>query len=125
MFIAVLSLVEHIHLRELKGTISQRREALTKELYKEGIDEFARLIDKPGCKSHTNIDIHIRKRDHISHFILRSAIAFNVLKTRWFFKQEVRLFKWRFSSLDSDGIKQFMHINNFDFTPVSYCLYNI
>lgn len=102
--------------------MSQRKAVLVEELRKEGMDDFARLIDSPGCKSHTDMDIRIRRRDHTSHFVLRSAVAFNALKKRWFFKQEARLFKWRFTSLDSEGIRQFMHLNNFNFTPVGYCL---
>ncbi|XP_072751767.1 DNA primase large subunit isoform X2 [Anoplolepis gracilipes] len=115
----VLTLVERIHLQKLKMSVSQRKVALVKELYKEGIDEFARLINSSGCTSHTEEDIRVRRRDHISHFVLRSVVAFNALKKRWFFKQETRLFKWRFSSLNNEGIKQFMCINNFNFTPIS------
>lgn len=120
---AVLSLVERIHLQKLTMSLSQRRAALVEELCKEGMDEFARLVDSPGCKSHTDMDICIRRRDHISHFVLRSAVAFNTLKKRWFLKQEARLFKWRFSSLDNEGIRQFMSINNFNFTPVRCLLH--
>lgn len=101
--------------------VSQRKAALVEELRREGLDEYARLVNSPGCKSHTNVDIRIRRRDHISHFVLRSAVAFNLLKKRWFFKQEARLFKWRFSSLDNEGIRQFTRINNFDLTSVGYC----
>lgn len=122
MYVVVLSLVERIHLQKLTMSLSQRRAALVEELRKEGMDEFASLVDSSGCKSHTDMDIRIRRRDHISHFVLRSAVAFNAFKKRWFFKQEARLFKWRFSSLDNEGIRQFMSINNFNFTPVGYCL---
>lgn len=119
--ITVLSLVERIHLKKLTTPVSQRKAALVEVLYKEGLDEYARLIDSPGCKSHTNVDINVRRRDHISHFMLRSAVAFDMLKKRWFFKQEARLFKWRFSSLDNQGFQRFISINNFDLTPVGYC----
>lgn len=122
LYVVVLSLVERIHLRKLTTSVLQRRAALVEELREEGIDEFAKLVDSPGCRSYTDMDIRIRRRDHISHFVLRSAVAFNALKKRWFFKQEARLFKWRFSSLDNEGIRQFMYINNFNFTPVSCCL---
>ncbi|XP_011347187.2 DNA primase large subunit isoform X1 [Ooceraea biroi] len=115
----VLALVERIHLRKSTMSISQRRAALVEELRKEEMNEFARLISSPGCKSHTSTDIRTRKRDHVSHFVLRSAVAFNKRKKQWFFKQEARLFKWRFSSLDNEGIWQFMRINNFRFTPIS------
>lgn len=119
---AVLSLVERIHLRKLTMSVSQRKAALVEELRKEGINEFARLVDSHGCRSHTDMDICVRRRDHISHNVLRSVVAFNAIKKRWFFKQEARLFKWRFSSLDSEGIRHFMCVNNFNFTPVGYCL---
>ncbi|XP_011701144.1 PREDICTED: DNA primase large subunit-like isoform X2 [Wasmannia auropunctata] len=119
MRLKVLSLVERIHLRKLTMSVSQRRAALVEQLRKEGIDEFAGLIDSPGCKSHTDMDIRVRRRDHVSHFVLRSTVAFNELKKRWFFKQEARLFKWRFSSLDNEGVRRFMCVNNFDFTPIS------
>jgi len=122
LYVVVLSLVEHIHLQKLTMSVSQRRVALVEELYKQGLNEFGRLIKSSGCKSCTDMDIRIRRRDHISHFMLRSTVAFNESKKRWFFKQEARLFKWRFSSLDNEGIRQFMHINNFNFSPVSYCL---
>ncbi|XP_029166963.1 DNA primase large subunit-like [Nylanderia fulva] len=115
----VLTLVERIHLQKLTMSVSQRKVTLVNELYKEGLDEFARLINSAECKSHTNEDICIRRRDHISHFVLRSVVAFNILKKRWFFKQETRLFKWRFSSLNNEGVKQFMCINGFNFTPIS------
>lgn len=111
-------MVERIHLQKLTMSVSKRKVALVKELYKEGIDEFAKLINSSGCESHTDEDIRVRRRDHVSHFILKSVVAFNEFKKRWFFKQEARLFKWRFSSLNDEGIKQFMRINNFNFTPV-------
>ncbi|KAL0099241.1 hypothetical protein PUN28_020071 [Cardiocondyla obscurior] len=115
----VLSLVERIHLGNLTMSVSQRRAALVKELLKEEITEFARLIDSRGHGSNTDVDICARKRDHISHFVLRSVVAFDASKKRWFFKQEARLFKWRFSSLNSEGIRRFMCVNNFDFIPIS------
>ncbi|XP_012220272.2 DNA primase large subunit-like isoform X1 [Linepithema humile] len=115
----VLTLVERIHLQKMILSVSQRKAALIKELQQKELHEFANLINSSGCKSHTDLNIHVRRRDHISHFVLKSTVAFNVLKKRWFFKQEMRLFKWRFTSLDNEGIKQFMRINNFDFEPIS------
>ncbi|XP_011874949.1 PREDICTED: DNA primase large subunit-like [Vollenhovia emeryi] len=115
----VLCLVERVHLLKLTMSLSQRRAALVEELHKEEMDEFARLVDSSGCRSHTDMDVRARRRDHVSHFVLRSAIAFNAIKKRWFFKQEARLFKMRFSSLDSEGIRQFICVNNFDLTPIS------
>ncbi|XP_014468169.1 PREDICTED: DNA primase large subunit-like isoform X2 [Dinoponera quadriceps] len=115
----VLTLVERIHLLKLSMPVSKRKAALVRELRKLGLNESARLINNPGCKSHTDMDIYVRRRDHISHVILRSVVAFDVHKKCWFFKQEARLFKWRFSSLDNEGYRHFMQIYNFDFEPIS------
>ncbi|XP_020286637.1 DNA primase large subunit-like isoform X2 [Pseudomyrmex gracilis] len=115
----VLTLVERIHLQKQNVSVSQRKSVLVEMLRQKGLDEFARLISSSGCKSHTDMDLCVRRRDHISHYILRCAVAFDKCKKRWFFKQEARLFKWRFSSLDNEGLRQFMYINNFDFTPIS------
>ncbi|XP_071627498.1 DNA primase large subunit isoform X1 [Temnothorax longispinosus] len=115
----VLSLVERIHLKKLTMSVSQRKAALVEKLREEGMDKFATLVDSPGCRSHTDMDICARRNDHISHLILRSVVAFNRFKKHWFLKQEARLFKWRFSSLDNEGVRQFMCVNNFVFTPIS------
>ncbi|XP_032678182.1 DNA primase large subunit-like [Odontomachus brunneus] len=115
----VLTFVERIHLQKLSMPVSKRKAILVEELHKQGLDEFATLINSSGCKSHTDMDIYARRRDHISHVTLRSVVAFDTHKKRWFFKQEARLFKWRFSSLDNEGIKRFMQIYNFDFAPIS------
>ncbi|XP_077260817.1 DNA primase large subunit isoform X2 [Temnothorax americanus] len=104
----VLCLVERIHLQKLTMSVSQRKAALVEKLRKEGMDKFATLVDSPGCRSHTDMDICARRNDHISHLILRSVVAFNALKKHWFFKQEARLFKWRFSSLDNEGFRRFI-----------------
>lgn len=114
--------MERIHLQKLSMPVSKRKDALVEELHRLELDEFARLINSPGCKSHTDMDIRIRRRDHLSHVILRSVVAFDAHKKCWFFKQETRLFKWRFSSLDSEGIRRFMQIYNFDIPTVGYCL---
>lgn len=122
LYVTVLTFVERIHLQKLSMPVSKRKAALVEELHKQGLDEFATLINSPGCKSHTDMDIYARRRDHISHVTLRSVVAFDAYKKRWFFKQEARLFKWRFSSLDNEGIRRFMQIYNFDFTPVGCAL---
>lgn len=120
--ITVLTLLERIHLQKLSMSVSKRKTALVEELYKQGLNEFATLINSPGCKSDTNMDIYVRRRDHISHVILRSVVAFDKCKKRWFYKQETRLFKWRFSLLDNEDIRRLMQIYNFDFAAVGYCL---
>lgn len=61
----------------------------------------------------------LRRNDCMSHFILGSAFSFDHAKRVWFFTQETRLFKWRFSSLDKEGIRAFNSINGLQYTAIT------
>ncbi|KAG7187784.1 hypothetical protein KM043_016822 [Ampulex compressa] len=115
----VLKLVERVALQNRTKSLSQRKVILTQELENCELFDFAKLINAPGAKSHTNVDLYIRRKDHVSHFILRSAFSFENQKREWLLKQEGRLFKLRYISLDNDGIKQFHLINGIHYTPIS------
>lgn len=62
-----------------------------------------------------------RRRDHISHFILRLAYCRTEELRRWFIAHESDLFRARFIHCSRNGsdIKNFMLSNNLHFTPVS------
>lgn len=63
-----------------------------------------------------------RRRDHISHFILRLAYCRTEELRRWFIAHESDLFRARFIHCSRNGsdIKNFMLSNNLHFTPVSH-----
>ncbi|XP_066987371.1 DNA primase large subunit [Macrobrachium rosenbergii] len=63
-----------------------------------------------------------RRRDHISHFILRLAYCRTEELRRWFILHETDLFKARFlhvSKSNQDNIRTFMSQNNLNFTPMT------
>uniref|UniRef100_A0A1A8EWW6 DNA primase large subunit n=1 Tax=Nothobranchius korthausae TaxID=1143690 RepID=A0A1A8EWW6_9TELE len=60
-----------------------------------------------------------RRKDHISHFILRLAYCQTEDLRRWFIQQEVDLFRYRFNELPSKQKLEFLHKNNLQYDAIS------
>ncbi|XP_041865896.1 DNA primase large subunit isoform X3 [Melanotaenia boesemani] len=60
-----------------------------------------------------------RRKDYISHFILRLAYCQTEDLRRWFIQQEVDLFRYRFNQLDSKQKLEFLHRNNLQYEAIS------
>lgn len=60
-----------------------------------------------------------RRKDHISHFILRLAYCQTEDLRRWFIQQEVDLFRYRFNDLDPRQKLEFLHRNNLQYETIS------
>uniref|UniRef100_A0A673FP59 DNA primase large subunit n=1 Tax=Sinocyclocheilus rhinocerous TaxID=307959 RepID=A0A673FP59_9TELE len=60
-----------------------------------------------------------RRKDHISHFILRLAYCQTEDLRRWFIQQEIDLFRYRFGDLTSKHKTDFLHKNNLKYETVS------
>uniref|UniRef100_A0A669BJM1 DNA primase large subunit n=1 Tax=Oreochromis niloticus TaxID=8128 RepID=A0A669BJM1_ORENI len=60
-----------------------------------------------------------RRKDHISHFILRLAYCQTEDLRRWFIQQEVDLFRFRFNDLDPKQQLEFLHKNNLRYDTIS------
>ncbi|CAB1457696.1 unnamed protein product [Pleuronectes platessa] len=60
-----------------------------------------------------------RRKDHISHFILRLAYCQTEDLRRWFIQQEVDLFRYRFNELIAKQKLEFMHRNNLQYDTIS------
>ncbi|XP_073729330.1 DNA primase large subunit isoform X1 [Misgurnus anguillicaudatus] len=60
-----------------------------------------------------------RRKDHISHFILRLAYCQTEDLRRWFIQQEMDLFRYRFGLLSSKNKTDFLHKNNLKYETVS------
>uniref|UniRef100_A0A671QC09 DNA primase large subunit n=1 Tax=Sinocyclocheilus anshuiensis TaxID=1608454 RepID=A0A671QC09_9TELE len=60
-----------------------------------------------------------RRKDHISHFILRLAYCQTEDLRRWFIQQEMDLFRYRFNCLHSKHKTDFLHKNNLKYETVS------
>ncbi|XP_072293495.1 DNA primase large subunit [Eucyclogobius newberryi] len=60
-----------------------------------------------------------RRKDHISHFILRLAYCQTEELRRWFIQQEVDLFRFRFNELDPKQKLDFLHRNDLQYDTLS------
>uniref|UniRef100_A0A8C9YY81 DNA primase large subunit n=1 Tax=Sander lucioperca TaxID=283035 RepID=A0A8C9YY81_SANLU len=60
-----------------------------------------------------------RRKDHISHFILRLAYCQTEDLRRWFIQQEVDLFRYRFNELHPKQKLEFLHRNNLQYDTIS------
>lgn len=83
-------------------------------MIKDGLKNFAHLLYARGCKSSTETDLQYRKKDHVSHFVMRLSYCQDPVQQMWFINQEVELFKLRFSSLDKEGIEKLLSMHNTD-----------
>ncbi|XP_072590931.1 DNA primase large subunit isoform X3 [Vulpes vulpes] len=60
-----------------------------------------------------------RRKDHISHFILRLAYCQSEDLRRWFIQQEMDLLRFRFSILPKDKIRNFLKDSHLQFEAIS------
>lgn len=114
----ILRTIDNINLRGLNKYSDEWKVALTAELKKLGLKSFSKLINGTGC-GQTESELQSRKRDHISHFILRLAYCRSEELRRWFLAREQDLFRTRFSSLSAEGIHRFMQFNSLKYEPIS------
>uniref|UniRef100_A0A8C3CKB2 DNA primase large subunit n=1 Tax=Cairina moschata TaxID=8855 RepID=A0A8C3CKB2_CAIMO len=91
------------------------------DLYKTKLEaEFRRL--KFPYRALAEDDYDARRKDHISHFILRLAYCQSEELRRWFLQQEMDLFRYRFNEL-TEGLRQkFLEHVNLKFEAVSMLL---
>ena len=94
-------------------------ECLLNGLKCKGLYYFVKLIKSTGCDSNTSADVEIRKRDLISHYVLRLSLCKKKKTLDWFVKLEEKLFKIRFNSLNRYGVEKFLALHNFDYPTVS------
>lgn len=112
-----LKLLKHIESNGLRTdckTFDERKQNLNTSLIQDGLKHFAHLLYGKGCKSSTETELQYRRRDHISHFILRFAYCLDQQNQMWYINQEVEYFKLRFSSLDKEGIEKLLSMHTLD-----------
>lgn len=64
-----------------------------------------------------------RKRDYVSHFLLRLAFARTEELRRWFVSMETDLFRFRYQEEGTKEQQSFMKANNMNFQPVGFFLF--
>ncbi|XP_042294059.1 DNA primase large subunit [Sceloporus undulatus] len=104
----LLKVVENLGVSYVKGT-PQYKQKLESELKNLQFPYHA-LLEK---------DYDRRRKDHISHFILRLAYCQTEELRRWFIQQEMDLFRYRFTQLNEDVIKKFLAYVNLTYDSVS------
>ncbi|XP_024286034.1 DNA primase large subunit [Oncorhynchus tshawytscha] len=101
----------------------------TSELYTKKLDaDFSNLNFPYKIEASTKDDrkpqtgpseYEKRRKDHISHFILRLAYCQTEDLRRWFIQQEIDLFRYRFNDLPSKNIQDFLQYNNLHYHTIS------
>ncbi|KAI4896590.1 hypothetical protein NFI96_018221, partial [Prochilodus magdalenae] len=82
--------------------------------YRTELDESTSNKNQVGLTEYEK-----RRKDHISHFILRLAYCQTEDLRRWFIQQEMDLFRHRFSDLPSKYKTEFLHRNNLKYDTIS------
>ncbi|MEE6476557.1 hypothetical protein FKM82_011124 [Ascaphus truei] len=60
-----------------------------------------------------------RRKDHISHFILRLAYCQSEDLRRWFIQQEMDLFRFRFGEVPKEKVQEFLKSNDLEYVAIS------
>uniref|UniRef100_H2Z295 DNA primase large subunit n=1 Tax=Ciona savignyi TaxID=51511 RepID=H2Z295_CIOSA len=93
--------------------------------YNEKLTEFLRknypgfLLSTATGREVSDAELEWRRKDHISHFILRLAYCRSEELRRWFLDKELDLFKFRFLHESQSSIQQFLKLNNLSYEPIS------
>uniref|UniRef100_A0A3Q0SSQ6 DNA primase large subunit n=1 Tax=Amphilophus citrinellus TaxID=61819 RepID=A0A3Q0SSQ6_AMPCI len=117
--------LENISLSEFE-TFAVERLKLLKTVESLGVS-YVKLTDQYKSKLEKELkalnfpysEFEKRRKDHISHFILRLAYCQTEDLRRWFIQQEVDLFRFRFGDLDPKQQLEFLHKNNLHYVTIS------
>ncbi|NXE89804.1 PRI2 primase, partial [Menura novaehollandiae] len=93
------------------------------ETYKTKLEHELRKLKFP-YRALAEDDYEARRKDHISHFILRLAYCQSEDLRRWFLQQEMDLFRYRFNQLTDSLMQKFLEHVNLSFEAISEDLKN-
>ncbi|XP_044943962.1 DNA primase large subunit-like isoform X2 [Mustela putorius furo] len=106
--VKLLKAVENLGVSYVKGT----------EPYQSKLESEIRRLKFSFRESLEN-EYEPRRKDHISHFILRLAYCQSEDLRRWFIQQEMDLLRFRFSILPKDKIQNFLKDSHLHFEAIS------
>ncbi|KAI5946127.1 DNA primase large subunit [Manis javanica] len=106
--VKLLKSVENLGVSYVKGT----------EEYQTKLEAEIRKL-KFSYRENLEDEYEPRRRDHISHFILRLAYCQSEDLRRWFIQQEMDLLRFRFNILPKDKIQNFLKDSHLQFEAIS------
>ncbi|XP_015414978.1 PREDICTED: DNA primase large subunit isoform X2 [Myotis davidii] len=106
--VKLLKAVENIGVSHVKGH----------ESYQNKLEAEIRKL-KFSYRENLEDEYDARRKDHISHFILRLAYCQSDDLRRWFIQQEMDLLRFRFSILPRDKIQDFLKDSHLHFEAIS------
>ncbi|XP_072782592.1 DNA primase large subunit isoform X2 [Taeniopygia guttata] len=97
----LLKVIENLGVSHVRGS----------DVYKTKLEAELRKLKFP-YRALVEDDYEARRKDHISHFILRLAYCQSEDLRRWFLQQEMDLFRYRFNELTENLMQKFLeHVN--------------
>ncbi|XP_074189243.1 DNA primase large subunit [Rhinolophus sinicus] len=105
--VKLLKAVENLGVSYVKGT----------EQYQNKLEAELRRV-KFSFRENLEDEYEPRRRDHISHFIVRLAYCQSEDLRRWFIQQEMDLLRFRFSILPKDKIQDFLRDSHLQFEAI-------
>ncbi|GAA6101468.1 DNA primase large subunit isoform X1 [Tachysurus ichikawai] len=115
----LLKTVENLGVSYVKTT-EQYKKKLQTEFSSLGFPQREELDESSSNKNQAGpTEYEKRRKDHISHFILRLAYCQTEDLRRWFIQQEMDLFRYRFSELLPKYKTDFLHKNNLKYDTIS------
>ena len=115
----VLRAIERINLGRTARFSEDWKLALKNDLNKQNLRSYYQLSSSIQDEDQIELMVDARRKDHISHFLLRLAFCRTEESRRWFVSQESDLFRFRFSEEKSETVQKFMQENQINFHPVS------
>ena len=122
-FFIVLRAIERINLSKNAKFSDEWKTALKSDLRKQNLLSFCQLSSSIEDDDQLDLILEARRKDHISHFLLRLAYCRTEESRRWFIAQETDLFRFRFSEEKSTNVQVFMQENKLNFHPVSIIIF--
>ena len=122
LHLIVLRAIERINLGRTARFSEDWKLALKNDLNKQNLRSYYQLSSSIQDEDQIELMVDARRKDHISHFLLRLAFCRTEESRRWFVSQESDLFRFRFSEEKSETVQRFMQENQMNFHPVSNIL---
>ncbi|CAI9598805.1 unnamed protein product [Staurois parvus] len=108
----ILKSIENLGVSYLKGSLD----------YNSKLENELKRLKFPYRPPQIDISDDVydqRRKDHISHFILRLAYCQSEDLRRWFIQQEMDLFKFRFNQLSKDKVQEFLQYSGLEYLAIS------